>query len=96
MIPKGRLKNGRNIIAAAIQGVLYVGLASCPMLAAEGSPAGNSDTGGFIALIGGLMLMMFGGMALCYGIVKLAEKAVKNLQARHAEPSPVRHFPRAA
>ena len=41
----------------------------------------------FWSLILGLMFTMFGGMALCFGLVKLGEKMVKRFHARHAPES---------
>ena len=41
------------------------------------------SVGDFWALVLGLMLTMFGGMALCYGAVKLAERAVQRLRTPH-------------
>jgi len=38
----------------------------------------------FWALIFGLMFTLFGGFALCYGIVKLLEGAVKSFRAKHS------------
>ena len=37
---------------------------------------------GFWALILGLMATIFGGMALCYGLVMLGEKIVQRFRAR--------------
>ena len=49
---------------------------------------------GFWALILGLMATMFGGFALCYGLVTLGEKVVERFQARRLLPvevPPIRH-----
>ena len=45
----------------------------------------DSDAGNFYALVLGLMLTVFGGMAVCYGLVRLAEKAVQSFRARRVE-----------
>lgn len=52
--------------------------------------------GGFWSLIVGLMVTLFGGMALCYGLVKLVEKIVLGFQVRHAKPAAPQSLPRAA
>jgi len=44
----------------------------------------DSGAGNFYALVFGLMATVFGGMAFCYGLVKLSEKVVHTLYARHA------------
>ena len=75
-----------------LRGAASAVLASFPLMAAEVSP--DSGTGGFYALILGLMATLFGGMAFCYGLVKLAEKVVHAFQARHAvrvAVPPIRH-----
>jgi len=75
-----------------LRGVAVAALASFPLMAAEVSP--DSGAGNFYALILGLMATIFGGMAFCYGLVKLVEKVVHTFQARHAVPigvPPVRH-----
>ena len=49
---------------------------------------------GFWALILGLMVTMFGGFALCYGLVMLGEKVVQRFHARRwvpVEMPPMRH-----
>jgi hypothetical protein len=49
---------------------------------------------GFWALILGLMVTMFGGFALCYGLVMLGAKVVQRFQARPLLPvevPPIRH-----
>ena len=74
-------------------GALLAGLVACPLMAA--TPA-DSGAGSFWPLIVGLMLTIFGGMALCFGCVKLVEMVVLRCQARHAVPSPERQLPRAA
>jgi hypothetical protein len=40
----------------------------------------------FWSLILGLMFTMFGGMAACYGLVKLGEKAVEKFRPRQGTP----------
>ena len=61
---------------------LCAGLIVCPLLAADGA---GQDTGSFNfwSLILGLMFTMFGGMAFCYGLVKLGEYIVHRFQATH-------------
>ena len=87
------MRNNRT--AALLRGVLCAGLASCPLLAADlASP--ESGAGDFWALVLGMMLTIFGGMAFCYGLVKLGENIVKRFQARHTVPLPVPHIRRAA
>ena len=54
----------------------------------------GSGTGSFWALVLGLMATIFGGFALCYGLVKLAEGVVHRFKAKRVVlPSapPVRH-----
>ena len=49
---------------------------------------------GFWALILGLMATMFGGFALCYGLVMLGGKVVQRFQAKPflpVEVHPIRH-----
>ena len=46
----------------------------------------ETGAGGFYNLILGLMLTIFGGMAFCYGLVKLGEKIVHRFHAGHAAP----------
>jgi hypothetical protein len=56
--------------------------------------AADSGTGSFYALVFGLMVTLFGGMAFCYGLVKLAEKVMHSVAARHPVPAsvpPIRH-----
>jgi hypothetical protein len=82
-------------ITALLRGALCAGLASCPLLAADlASP--DSGSGGFWALVLGLMLTIFGGMAFCFGLVKLAEKVVRGFQVRHVVPVSVPEIRRAA
>jgi len=69
-------------------------LASWPLLAADVSA--DSGTGSFYALVFGLMATLFGGMAFCYGLVKLAEKAVHGFTARHPAPATVPRIRHAA
>ena len=52
--------------------------------------------GNFWALVLGLMLTIFGGFAICYGLVKLTEKVVHGFQARHLVPVSVPPIRRAA
>jgi hypothetical protein len=49
--------------------------------------------GNFWALVLGLMLTLFGGMAFCYGLVRLTEKLVQRFQALAGSDLPprVRH-----
>jgi len=75
-----------------LRGALGAALASFPLMAAD--LAQGSGTGSFYALVFGLMATIFGGMAFCYGLVKLAEKVVHTFHARHAVPiavPPIRH-----
>jgi len=51
---------------------------------------------GFWELILGLMATMFGGFALCYGLVKLGEKVVHKFRVQHAVPASVPPLRRAA
>lgn len=51
---------------------------------------------GFWALILGLMAMMFGGLALCYGLVMLGEKVVQRFQAKSLPPVEVPRIRHAA
>ena len=71
-----------NPIKMPVLGVCCAGLASLPLMAADGSA--DSGAGNFYALVFGLMATLFGGMAFCYGLVKLTEKVVHTLRARHA------------
>ena len=72
-----------------------VGAALAFPLTAADLPAG-SGTGSFYALVFGLMATIFGGMAFCYALVKLAEKIVHTFHARHAGPIPVPRIRHAA
>lgn len=79
-------------ITALLGSALCTGLASCPLLAADLSA--DSGAGGFWALVLGLMLTIFGGMAFCYGLVRLAERVVRRVQVGHSVrlPEPrIRH-----
>ena len=87
------MRNSRT--AALLRGVVFAGLASCPLLAAD-LPSPDSGAGDFWALVLGMMLTIFGGMAFCYGLVKLGEKVVEGFHARHSAPLPVTHVRRAA
>jgi hypothetical protein len=51
---------------------------------------------GFWALILGLMATIFGGFALCYGLVMLGEKVVQRFQAKRLMPVAVPPMRRAA
>jgi len=57
---------------------------------------GELIMGGLWSLIAGLMVTIFGGMALCYGLVKLVEKVVLGFRAGHAKPAAPQSLPRAA
>ena len=75
-----------------VREVCCAGVASLPLMAADGSA--DSGAGNFYALMFGLMATVFGGMAFCYGLVKLAEKVVHILRARPAVAAsvpPIRH-----
>ena len=75
-----------------VRSVYFAGLASWPLRAADVSA--DSGAGNFYALVLGLMATLFGGMALCYGLVKLAERIVHSFQAKHVVPAsvpPIRH-----
>jgi len=75
-----------------LRSTILVGLGSFPLMAADVSA--DSGAGNFYALVLGLMATLFGGMALCYGLVRLAEKVVHTFQARHAPAiavPPIRH-----
>ena len=75
-----------------VRGVCFAGLASWSLRAADVSA--DPGAGNFYALVLGLMATLFGGMALCYGFVKLAEKIVHSFQAKHTVPAsvpPIRH-----
>jgi spore maturation protein SpmB len=75
-----------NASRVVLRAVLSPGLASGPLFGAEISP--DSGAGNFYALVLGLMATIFGGMALCYGLVKLTETMVKRLHAWHASAAP--------
>ena len=70
-----------------VRGVCFAGLALWPLRGADLSS--ESGTGSFYALVLGLMATLFGGMALCYGLVKLAVRIVHSFQARHTVPASV-------
>ena len=72
-------------MTSLLRGAACVGLIACPLLAADGA-AQDSGSFNFWTLIVGLLFTMFGGMAFCYGLVKLGENIVHRLQARHAAP----------
>lgn len=50
----------------------------------------------FYALILGLYATIFGGLALCYGIVKLGEKVAHAILNRGEAKGTGHHLPRAA
>jgi hypothetical protein len=82
-------------MTALLRGAVWAGLVSCPLLAADpASP--DSGAGNFWALVLGLMLTIFGGMAFCYGLVRLAEKSVQIFKARRVMPVSVPPIRRAA
>jgi len=89
---KGELTMIYSATKTVLRGALGAALASFPLMAAD-LPTG-AGTGSFYALVFGLMATLFGGMAFCYGLVKLAEKIVHTFHARHAAPvavPPIRH-----
>ena len=65
-------------------------------LTREGEFTMDSGAGNFWALVLGLMLTIFGGMALCYGLVKLVEKVVQGLRVRRVVPVSAPHIRHAA
>ena len=75
----------QSTMTSLLRGAVCAGLIACPSLAAEGA-AQDSGSFNFWSLILGLMFTMFGGMAFCYGLVKLGENVVHRFQARHAAP----------
>jgi hypothetical protein len=52
--------------------------------------------GGLWSLVLGLMLTIFGGFALCYGFVRLAETIVRSLHRTRSAPVSVPPVRRAA
>ena len=56
----------------------------------------NSGTDSVWALVLGLMLTVFGGFALCYGVVVLGERVVARFHARRVTPAPAPTVRRAA
>ena len=83
----------QNTMAALLRGALVVGLASCPLFAADSAPP-DSGAGTFWALVLGMMFTIFGGFAFCYGLVKLTERVVQGIHARRLAPvsvPPMRH-----
>jgi hypothetical protein len=83
---------GESKIKVILRGAACAALVSSPLMAADLSA--DSGAGNFYALVLGLMATLFGGMAFCYGLVKLAEKVVHTFQARHPVPisePPIRH-----
>jgi hypothetical protein len=82
-------------MTALLRGALCAGVASFPLFAADlASP--DPGGGGFWALVLGLMATIFGGMALCYGFVKLTEKVVHQFRARRLQPVAAPPLRRAA
>jgi hypothetical protein len=78
-----------------LRGALCAGLVSFPLLAADlASP--DSGAGNFWSLVVGMMITIFGGMAACFGLVKLAETAVRRFQARRPAPVAVPQIRHAA
>ena len=81
-------------MTSLLRGVVCAGLIACPLLAAGRRGPGFGPFN-FWSLILGMMLTMFGGMALCFGVVKLGENIVHRFQARHHVPPvsvpPMRH-----
>ena len=69
-----------NTIKMLVLGVCYAGLASRPLMAAGVSA--DAGAGSFYAMVFGLMATLFGGMAFCYGLVKLAEKVMHRLATK--------------
>ena len=84
----------KNTMKTLLRGALGAAVASFPLTAAD--LASGSGTGSFYALVFGLMATIFGGMAFCYGLVKLAEKVVHTFHVRHAAPIPVARIRHAA
>ena len=81
-----------NTIKMMVLRVCCAGLASWPLMAADGSA--DSGAGNFYALVFGLMVTLFGGMTFCYGLVKLAEKVMHSFAPRHpaqASAPAIRH-----
>jgi hypothetical protein len=56
----------------------------------------DSGAGNFWALVLGLGATIFGGMAVCYGLVVLGEKIVQRFHATRAIPVPAPSVRRAA
>jgi len=77
-----------------VRGACSAVLVSWPLMAADVSA--DSGTGSFYALVFGLMATLFGGMAFCYGLVKLTEKVVHSFAARHPAPAAVPRIRHAA
>ena len=82
------------MMTSLLRGAVCAGLISCPLFAAEGASP-DSGAGGFWSLVLGLIFTIFGGMAFCYGLVKLGETVVHRFQARRHVPPvsvpPMRH-----
>lgn len=77
------------MISVLLHGALCAGLASCPLFAAEVavSPTPpDSGVGGFYSLVLGLYAALFGGMAVCYGLVRFTEMVARGFQGRHTVP----------
>ena len=83
-----------NMIKSLVLRVCCAGLASWPLMAADVSA--DSGAGNFYALVFGLMVTLFGGLAFCYGLVKLAEKVIHSFAGTHAVPAPVSPIRHAA
>jgi hypothetical protein len=79
-----------------VRSVMCAGLISCPLLAGDLASAGDSGAGNFWELILGLMVTIFGGMAFCYGLVKLGEIVMQRLRVKNAVPASVPPLRRAA
>jgi hypothetical protein len=72
----------QSTMTSLLRGAVCAGLIAFPLLAADGA-AQDSSSFSFWALILGLLFTMFGGMAFCYGLVKLGEYVVSRFQATH-------------
>jgi hypothetical protein len=77
-----------------LRAALCAGLTSFQLFAAD--PSADSGAGNFWELVLGLMLTVFGGMAFCYGLVRLGEKFVQTVRARHLVSVPVPRIRHAA
>jgi len=72
----------QTMLTSLLRGAVCAGMVSCPLLAAEAASP-DSGAGNFWSLVLGLMFTIFGGMAFCFGLVKLGETVVHRFQARH-------------